>query len=359
MPIKPVYNDDTRLKLLKALRQKGSIKPDLKAIHDKTGLSIVTIKRAMKTMEERKHVNKFYPVLSAKKTNFEMLAMIFLQVDTSKEKKLEEFLDFCKKEPRIISVHRIIGSGKWNLMIRSIARSLEKFDIMITNPHVNIQGNSELILDSLFFFTTTPVIKSNKRAKTLVNIFIDAANKDSTIGKALTPKRKKLVKCFADEDTLKPNVKQLQKLTKLHASTIKSSLHFLKKEGVLKGFAPSMNFEKIGLKNLVFDFYKMDFSDEKGLATLKKVLEEDQNMFHAGSVFGDGEHNFLIMQAYTTVENYQNGFREKYGQEKDLSNFLQNRMTFFATSSPIEAKGLWPSRSTAILDILLEEAGMN
>jgi DNA-binding Lrp family transcriptional regulator len=359
MPIKPDYKDETRLKLLKALRVKGSIKPDLKTIHEQTGLSIVTIKRALKTMEEKNHIDKFYPVISARKTGFEILAMIFLQVDTSKEKKLDEFLDFCKKEPRIISVHRVIGSGKWNLMIRSISRSLEQFDIMITNPHVNIQGNSELILDSLFFFTTSPVIKSNKRAKTLVNIFIDAAKKNPSIGKDLTPKRKKLMKCFGEENALKPNVKQLQKLTKLHASTIKSSLHFLEEEGILTGFAPSMNFEKIGLRNLVFDFYKIDFSDEEGLNTLKKILDEDQNMFHAGSVFGDGDHNFLIMQAYATVEDYQNGFRTKYGPGNSLSNFLQNRMTFFATSSPIESKGLWPSRSTAILDLLLYEAGMN
>ena len=109
----------------------------------------------------------------------------------------------------------------------------------------------------------------------------------------------------------------------------------------------------------VFDFFKVDLSDEKGLNILKTNLEKDPNMFHAGGVYGDGEHNFLIMQAYTTVENYQKSFREKYVNNKEVSSILQSRMTFFATSSPLETKGMWPSRSTAILEILLDECGIN
>lgn len=357
MPIKPVFNDETRLRILKAMKQKGAIKPDLTLMHDKTGMSIVTIKRALRKMEQMNHFDKFYPLLSANKTGFDILALTFMQVDTSKQKKLEDFLNYCKKEPKIISVHRIIGSGKWNLMMRSIAKNLEDFDIMITKPEVNIQG-SDLFIDNMFFFSTEPIIMSNRRAETMANIFLKDSVNDEKSKKYMTPKRKKLLDCFAEGTALKPNIKQIQKTTKLHASTIKSSLKFLEDDGILKGYAPSINFKGMGVNNLVFDFFKIDFTDNKKIETLKKIFEKDENMFHAGSVYGDGEHNLLIMHAYKSVEEYQSNFREKYFSNKIISNFLENRMTFFATSSPIEVKGMWPSRSTAILDILLDEAGI-
>jgi DNA-binding Lrp family transcriptional regulator len=357
MPIKPAFNDETRLRIVQAMKQKDSIKPDLTMLHNKTGMSIVTIKRALKKMEQMNHFEKFYPLLSAQNSGFEVLATIFMQIDSSKQNKFNEFLEFCKNEPRIISVHRIIGSGKWNLMIRSISRNLENFDTMINQPELNICGN-DLVIDNIFFFSTEPIIVNNRRAQIMANIIIKRSEENKKIKKYMTPKRKKLLDCFAEGITLKPNIKQIQKLTKFHAATIKSSLKFLEDEHILKGYAPSINFKSLGVNSLIFDFFTIDFSDIKKLNELKKIIENDENIFHAGAVYGDDTHNFMIMHAYTNVEEYNLNFRQKYFNNKNILNFLKNRMTFFTTSSPLEAKGMWPSISTALLDILLKENGI-
>jgi DNA-binding Lrp family transcriptional regulator len=356
MPIKPLFNDDIRLNILKAMKEKGTIKPDLTLLHEKTKMSIVTIKRALQKMEQKKHFNKFYPILSAKNTGFDVLALIFLQVDSSKQKNFESFLEFCKNEKRIISVHRIIGSGKWNILIRSLTKNLENFDTLINNPKKPLL-NPNFVINSLFFFSTEPILINNKRAYTISNILIqDSENKKTR--KYLTPKRKKLLNCFAEGTALRPNIKQIQKITNLHATTIKSSLKFLENEKILQGYAPSINFDGIGVNNHVFDFFKINYADTKNIENLTKILKTDKNIFHAGSIYGDGKHNLLIIHAYQNIETYQSEFRKKYLSDKDIYQFLESRMTFFATSSPIETKSRWPCISTTILDILLDEHGI-
>ena len=65
-----------------------------------------------------------------------------------------------------------------------------------------------------------------------------------------------------------PSLNRLQQKTKLHKATVKASIEFLKKEGILDGFGPKVNFRKFGYGLEVISLLQVDLSETAVFAIL-------------------------------------------------------------------------------------------
>ena len=63
--------------------------------------------------------------------------------------------------------------------------------------------------------------------------------------------RLNIIEALLKEHSVSPNIRQIQKYTGYHKATIKSSLDFLKKEGLLHGFGPKVDFKKFIIKKVM------------------------------------------------------------------------------------------------------------
>ena len=82
--------------------------------------------------------------------------------------------------------------------------------------------------------------------------------------------RLNILETLLDKGSVSPNLRQLKRRTGYHLATIKGSLEFLKKEGLLEGFGPKVNFRKLGYKLESIVLIQADLSEEK---VFKKFLD--------------------------------------------------------------------------------------
>ena len=75
--------------------------------------------------------------------------------------------------------------------------------------------------------------------------------------------RLKVFEALLQDHSVSANIRQIQKLTGFHKATIKASLEFLKKNGVLKGFGPKIDFKKFGYSLEAIVLWQVDMSNKK------------------------------------------------------------------------------------------------
>lgn len=355
MPIVPEFNDEKRLKVLNALFKKGTIKPNIPFIAQKTGLGPSEVKKTIRAMEEEFGIDSYYPTLSREHAGFNILAWTFLQLDLSKKDSFAALLAFLEKEPNIITVHRIIGSGKWNLAIRAVCRDLTEFDSLMNEKiAAKTPCMNELVLDKEYIFLKGQKFKNTGSGIAIIKGQVSRDSKEKKCGEG---GKAVILDCISYGECLKPNIRQISRLTGLHATTVKASVNYFLSNKIIKYFSPQINSDKIKRKYLVFDFFKIDFSDKERIGLLEGAVKSDPNLAQARSIFGDPNHNLLFKQVYDSVENYLKGFEETYLQNKELEDFLRQRETFFTTAVYFEQKGEWPTMSRAILRTLIRDSG--
>ena len=81
--------------------------------------------------------------------------------------------------------------------------------------------------------------------------------------------RLNILEALLKDGVVSPNIRQIQKRTGYHKATIKSSIDFFKKEGLLSGFGPKIDFKKFGYKLEAVVLFQADLSDKK---TFEKLI---------------------------------------------------------------------------------------
>lgn len=354
MPIVLNFKDENRLRILKALFKKGSIKPNLEKISAATSLSVTEIKKSLKNLEDNFGLDFFYPELNPEKTGFNIHGWVFMQIDLTKRDIFDKLLDFFDEETEIFIAHRIIGSGKWNFAIRFISKSLEEFDALINEKTLSkVDGANQIILDKEYIFFKEPTFKNIGRSFAVIHELME--NNDQKFSKR-TPKNinEKVFSYLESGECIKPNIRQINRITGIHSSTIKSTLDYFNANKIITKYSPGINFSKAKIKFFVFDFLDVDLTDVELVKALQEAVTKDKNLFHAGSIFANPYHNFIFIQAYNSMDSYQKNFEDKYSAIAKISS---NRETFFTTTFPFETKGDWPTPHSAILKTLIRDSG--
>jgi len=72
--------------------------------------------------------------------------------------------------------------------------------------------------------------------------------------------RLNILKALLDKNSTQANLRRIKAKTKYHLATIKGSLDFLQKEGILNGYGPKIAFWKLSYKLEAVELLQLDFS---------------------------------------------------------------------------------------------------
>ena len=168
--------------------------------------------------------------------------------------------------------------------------------------------------------------------------------------------RLNILSAMLKKSSVTPNIRQVQKVTGYHKATVKSSIDFLLKEGVLTGLGPKVNFRKFGYKLEPLVLMQVDMTEK---AIFKKFLDEtknDPNLYRLSSVVGSGTWNFMARHIYKDIESYHQGSQEKYYQNiAGIHKLIKDREIFYGT----EPHHKNASRTESIIKIIRRARGLD
>lgn len=153
-----------------------------------------------------------------------------------------------------------------------------------------------------------------------------------------------------------PSVSTIQQHTKLHKATIKSSLDFLTKEGILSGFGPKIDFRNFGYKLEVVSIFSLDLSQEKALAEFIKATEKDLHVYSVSAIMGSGTWNLMMRQFYRDVESHHSHMEEHYFRKiPGIYNLIRDRQFFYVTEPHYKQS----SRTESVISLVRHESGLD
>jgi len=114
--------DEIDLKILSSLQQNGRKRRN--ELADEVGLSLPSVSERMRKLEDRGFIKGYTAHLNAKMLGKDILAFVFVSIDTSKH--YEDFLKHVDDNPEILECHAVTGEGSHMLKISTAnAASLE------------------------------------------------------------------------------------------------------------------------------------------------------------------------------------------------------------------------------------------
>jgi DNA-binding Lrp family transcriptional regulator len=168
--------------------------------------------------------------------------------------------------------------------------------------------------------------------------------------------RLNILKALLEKGSTQPNLRRIKQKTKYHLATIKSSLDFLQKEGIIKGYGPKTAFWKMGYKLEAIELLQLNFSNKKGVEEFISAANDDPHVYNLNSIMGPGNYNAVSWQFYKDVESYHKNLQERYVSKIDnYYDIVKDRQVFYLTE-PSYKKG---SRTDSIIDILRENQGLD
>ena len=168
--------------------------------------------------------------------------------------------------------------------------------------------------------------------------------------------RLSIMESLLKHGTVVPNVRQIQKATGLHKATIKSSLDFFKKEGLLQGFGPKIGAKRFGYSLEVFLFLQADTSQKKIFEKFLEVAEKDPHLYRISSIIGSGNWNLLLRFIYKDVESFHTELQKHYYDAiPGFYELVKSRQVFYETEPRYKSS----SRTDSIITIITREKGLD
>jgi DNA-binding Lrp family transcriptional regulator len=167
--------------------------------------------------------------------------------------------------------------------------------------------------------------------------------------------RLNILNAMLEKGATQPNMRRIKTKTNYHLATIKGSIDFLQKEGVVTGYGPKLAFWKLGYKLEAVELLHIDFSKQELVEGFFEVAKNDPHVYGMQSIMGSGNFNVLSFQFYKDVESYHKNISERYVQKiPNYYDVVKDRQVFYLTE-PTFKRG---SRTDAIIQILREQAGI-
>jgi len=161
--------------------------------------------------------------------------------------------------------------------------------------------------------------------------------------------RLKILEALLEKGSVAPNIRQIQRKTGFHKATIKASLDFLAKEGLLQGYGPKINFHSLGYKLETTVLLQADMSEKKTFDELVERIKKDPHIYQLASVIGSGNWNLLARHIYKDVESYHNNDLKNYYEAiPGIFKVIKDRQIFYATEPYYKSA----SRTRSIIELI-------
>ncbi len=163
--------DETRVKILDALTKKNAVKPNLRQIKNITGFHKATVKSSLNFLESRGLVTGYGPKINFRELGYKLETTTLMQVDFSKKKVFEEFMDRINLDEHTYWCSGMLASGKWNLIVRGIYADVESYRKHVEDYYYGaVPKLYDFVKDRQIFFTTEPVYKSASRTSSIIKL---------------------------------------------------------------------------------------------------------------------------------------------------------------------------------------------
>ncbi|MBN1941538.1 MAG: Lrp/AsnC family transcriptional regulator [Candidatus Diapherotrites archaeon] len=167
--------------------------------------------------------------------------------------------------------------------------------------------------------------------------------------------RLKILEACLKQGSVSPNIRAIQRTTGFHKATIKTSLDFLKKKGLLQGFGPKITIKTFGYPLEVFLILQVDTSQTKTFEKFLEVAQKDSHLYRISPILGSGNWNLLIRFIYKDVESFHKDLQKRYYDTiPGFYDLVKSREIFYATEPHYKNS----SRTNSILGIIKEEKGL-
>ena len=168
--------------------------------------------------------------------------------------------------------------------------------------------------------------------------------------------RLNILEALLKKNCVCPNFRQIKRCTGYHLATIKSSIEFMQKEGLLTGFGPKVDLRHFGYNLEVIEMVQADFSKRALAEKLGKANMDDPHVYRASSLIGPGNRNLVVRQIYKDVESYHKRTQEKYfGAIPEIYEFIRNRQAYYEVEPHYKST----SRTEALIKLIRMEKGLD
>ena len=157
-----------------------------------------------------------------------------------------------------------------------------------------------------------------------------------------------ILEVLLKKNAVQPNIRQIKKHSGFHKATIKSSLEFLEKESVLKGFGPKVDFRKLGYNLEVLTFLQVDLNRQKAFEKFIENLEKDKHIYWVSSIIGSGNWNILCRHIYRDVESYHSDWQKRYMSISGYHDLIKDRQSFFSVEPIFKNE----SRTSSVIELV-------
>jgi DNA-binding Lrp family transcriptional regulator len=167
--------------------------------------------------------------------------------------------------------------------------------------------------------------------------------------------RLNILGAMIEKNSTQPNVRKIKTKTGYHLATIKGSIDFLKKEGIITGYGPKISFWKLDYKLEAVELLQIDFSKPELVEKFFEIAKNDPHVYVIQSIMGSGNFNVISFQFYKDVESYHKNLSQRYVQKiPNYYDVVKDRQVFYLTE-PTFKRG---SRTESVIKILKREAGI-
>jgi DNA-binding Lrp family transcriptional regulator len=164
-----------------------------------------------------------------------------------------------------------------------------------------------------------------------------------------------ILKSLLDKGCTQPNLRRIKAKTKYHLATIKGSLDFLLKEGIVSGFGPKIASWKLGYKLEAIELLQLDFSKTALVEKYLEIVQNDPHVYSLSSVMGSGNFNVMSFQFYSDVEAYHQNIQENYVKKiPGYYEVVKDRQVFYLTEPTFKRS----SRTDSIIQLMRKERGL-
>ncbi len=150
------------------------------------------------------------------------------------------------------------------------------------------------------------------------------------------------------KNSVQPNIRQIKRHTGYHKATIKSSLAFLEKQGILHGFGPKIDFRKLGFNLEVLSLCQLDLGQQKAFEQFLKTVERDPHVYWFGSIIGSGNWNVIRRHIHQDVESYHNEVQKRYMSIPGYHDLVKDTQSFFSVEPTFKNE----SRTKSIIELV-------
>lgn len=168
--------------------------------------------------------------------------------------------------------------------------------------------------------------------------------------------RLRILETLLNENIVQPNIRKIQKSTGFHKATIKASLEFLKKKGILKGFGPKIDFKKFGYNIEAVMLWQTEMANKTAMKKFLETTKNDENIYRLSGIIGSSNWNLMSHHIYKDIESYHKDMTKRYyeGLPK-IFDVIKDKQIFFETEPFHKIE----SRTKTLIQLIRKEKGFD